>query len=222
MKNRILFLSLITPFLLTACAPEQPTWVTPAKMDVHAEGFDDTFDTAALDPATLRAIGVNYYRYGNGPMDVSVSYDPQSKTNTAAHARAQADRIGKELARNGVHNARISSAALTSSGDKSTTRIAFPALTARPPASCGMMPGYVDRQTNLPETGEGEPKSYQIGCTVESLMAKQIARPGDLMGRPGFETNADATRQERVIWTRGYYGDKSFPPIEGETATDGN
>ena len=50
-------------------------------------------------------------------------------------------------------------------------------------------------------------------------MAKQIARPGDLLGRPGFETNADGRRQQTVTSDRGYYDNKPNAPLEGETSS---
>ena len=214
------FLCLAVLVPATACSLQEPTWVNSSRVEVHEEGFTDRFDTASLDKGTLRAIGVNYYRYGNGPMDISVSYDPRSGTNTAAAASREAGRIRDELSRNGVKSIRISTAGSEGSGDKSSTVISFPALTARPPENCGTMPGYSDLQTNLPDSAEGPSKGYEIGCTIETMMAKQVSRPGDLLGRPGFETDADARRQEAVIWQRGYYANKPFEPLNGERATD--
>lgn len=204
---------------VSACSLDEPTWVNPSRVEVHEEGFTDTFDTSALDTSTLRAIGVNYYRYGNGPMDVTVSYNAHSNKNTKIGASSEARRIETELRRNGVRDLRISTAPNESTGDRSTTVVSFPALTAKAPQDCTVMPGYTDAQTGTPEDAEGTHKGYAIGCTVETLMAKQIARPGDLLGREGFETNADARRQEAVIWDRGYYGNKSFAPLTGESAS---
>ncbi len=204
----------------SACTLDEPTWVNPSRVEVHEEGYTDTFATETLDNATLRAIGVNYYRYGNGPMDVAVSYNPSSKNNSKSNALKQAQRIEKELRRQGVNDLRISTTERSDGNDSSSTMISFPALTAKAPQDCGLMPGYTDAQTGTPSDAEGNHKGYAIGCTVETLMAKQIARPGDLLGRPGFETDADGQRLERVVWGRGYYGLKSNPRLEGESATD--
>ena len=219
--NKSFRLALLTvPLLqLAACDLNEPTWVSPSRVEVHEEGFSDTFDTASLDDSTLRAIGANYYRYGNGPMDVVVSYDPKSKTNTAAKANAQVKMISSELGKYGVKNLRITTSAIDKSGDKSNALISFPALTARPPEGCGVMPVMGNKQTDMPDTAVGNPPPYQLGCTIESMMAKQVVRPGDLLGRPGFETNADGRRQEAVIWQRGYYGNTAFPPLQGQNAS---
>lgn len=220
-KAFTLFICAGALFTVSACTTlDEPTWVSPARVEVHEEGFRDSFNTATLDDPTLRAIGVNYDRYGNGPMDVAVSYDPQSKTNNKQAAEKQAARIEHELRRNGVGNLRISTSPVTSAGEKSSALVSFPALTARPPAGCGMMPGYTDAQTEVAKDAEGPPEGYQMGCSVETLMAKQILHPADLLGRKGFETNADALRQETVIWKRGYYSATSNPPLKGENLSD--
>ena len=220
-KSLHIFALLASVSLISACNLNEPSWTNTQRVEVHEEGFTDTYATSDLNDSMLRAIGVNYYRYGNGPMDVAVSYDPQSGTNNEAQAKQEAKRIQDELSRNGVRNIRVTTTAAEKTGERSSTLISFPALTAKAPESCGMMPGY-GSITDLPDTASGPAPSnrYNIGCTVESLMAKQVVRPGDLLGRPGFETNADARRQEAVIWQRGYYGNKSFDPLQGETATD--
>lgn len=220
--SKSLKLLLCTAIVLsaTACTLDEPTWVNSSRVEIHEEGFTDTFETSSLDAGMVRAIGVNYYRYGNGPMDVAVSYDPSSKTNTKATAENEINRLRKELDRNGVRNLRITSSPAERSGEISKTIVSFPALTARPPEDCTMMPGYNDAQTIVPENAEGHPKDYRIGCSIETLMAQQVSRPGDLLGRPGFETNADARRQEAVVWERGYYSNKAFEPIDGERASD--
>ena len=219
MKTFKIMTCMVLLFSGAACTLDEPTWVNPSRVEVHEEGFRDTFYTDSLDAGTLRAIGVNYYRYGNGPMDVAIAYDPMSKINSKNKAYASLKKIETELRRNGVNNLRISTTPVEGSGDQSTTSVNFPALMAKPPENCGVMPGFTDAQTNAPDNAEGGSKGYAIGCTLETLMAKQIARPGDLLGRPGFETNADSLRQERVIWKRGYYSDRSNQPLTGESAS---
>ena len=79
------------------------------------------------------------------------------------------------------------------------------------------MPGYT-HPTDVQSEPNAKPQ-YRMGCTVETLLARQVARPSDLLGKQGFETNADGRRQERVVSTRGYYGDKPNDALNGESAT---
>jgi type IV pilus biogenesis protein CpaD/CtpE len=172
-----------------------------------------------MNDAMLHAIGVHYYRYGNGDMNVVVSYDPQSKINTQNRAKASLDYIQSGLSRNGVSHINSALSPARGSGDISSTLISFPALTAKGPSGCGMMPGYNSPAEDIPNDVSEDP-SYRYGCTVENLLAKQVSRPSDLLGKQGFEGNADGRRQERVLSTRGYYGDKPNAALDGEKASE--
>lgn len=205
--------------LLAGCSVESKTWVNENRVEVRDEHFTDTFETSQIDDGTLHAIGVYYYRYGNGEMNVVVTYDPQSKTNTQGKAAAALSYIEEGLAKAGVSRVHTTLSAARGSGDVSTTLISFPALTASAPEGCGMMPGY-ENPTGEIQNEAGEDPKYRFGCSVESLLAKQVARPSDLLGKQGFETNSDGRRQERVISTRGYYGDKPNANLDGESSTE--
>ncbi len=213
-----LIVTVSASFALGGCQMNTPSWVNQNRVEVHNNEFTDTFETAALNDGMIRAIGVNYYRYGNGPLDLVVGYDPKSRSNTQAKAQREADRIAAELRRNGVQDISVQTVPLQGTGDRSLTTVRFPALIAKAPSKCGTMPGY-NSPTGTPMSAEEVPH-YELGCTVETLMAKQISRPGDLLGRPGFETNADGRRQETVTSQRGYYGDKPNAPLKGEESSE--
>lgn len=205
--------------ILSGCSVESKPWVNDSRVEIHDDQFTDTFETAKLNNSVIHAIANYYYRYGNGPMNVVVSYDPKSKVNTKAAAEQALVSLRNGLAQNGIEGVRGTTSALSGSGDISTTLISFQALTASAPQGCKMMPGYDNPADDIPNGVNGDPP-YKYGCTVESLLAKQVSRPADLLGKQGFETNADGRRQERVISTHGYYDDKSNESLDGEKATD--
>ena len=215
------FLMLSAAVLLSGCTSlvESDTWVNKAgRVQVGEDQFTDTFETAKLNAATFHAIGDYYDRFGNGTMNVVVSYDPQSRINTRARAETALTNIKNNLIKNGVSDVNGALSAMNGSGDVSTTLISFSAITAEAPKGCGMMPGYNDPSEDIPnDTNIKAPYGY--GCTIETLLAKQVARPSDLMGRQGFETNADGRRAERVL-SRGYYSDKPNAELDGEKASD--
>lgn len=204
--------------VLSACSMNSPTWVNQSRVEVHNDQFTDTFETAKMDEGTIRAIAIYHYRFGNGPMTVTVGYDKKSKTNTARRAASEGARIRAELERNGVNEIVVQTVDMPDTGAVSLTTVTFAALVAKAPKKCGTIPGY-NSPTGVPESADGI-APYELGCTVETLMAKQIARPGDLLGRQGFETNSDGRRQETVTSERGYYGSKPNAPLEGESSTD--
>ena len=203
--------------LLSACSTDSPTWVNQHRVEVHNDQFTDTFETEKLNASAIRAIAVYHYRYGNGPLLLTVGYDKKSRTNTANRAVTAGARIKSELERNGVQDVVVQTVDMPDSGSTSISTVTFSALVAKAPAKCGTIPGY-DSPTGVPETADGI-APYELGCTVESLMAKQVSRPGDLLGRQGFETNSDGRRQETVTSERGYYGSKPNAPLEGESST---
>lgn len=203
--------------LLSACSMNSPTWVNQHRVEVHNDQFIDTFETEKLDAGAIRAIAVYHYRYGNGPLMLTVGYDKKSRTNTARVAAAAGAKIKAELERNGVREVVVQTADMPDSGNTSISTVTFSALVAKAPEKCGTIPGY-NSPTGVPDSADGV-APYELGCTVETLMAKQISRPGDLLGRQGFETNSDGRRQETVTSERGYYGSKPNAPLEGESST---
>jgi len=221
MKMQKIFLMVSAAVLLSGCTSlvKSDTWVNPTgRAQIAEDQFTDAFETAKLDSGMLHAISDYYSRFGNGTLNVVVSYDPQSNINNVSSADRALSYIQKGLARNGITDMKGTLSAVRGSGDVSTTLVSFPAVTASAPAGCGTMPGYANPSEDIPDDTNIKPP-YGYGCTIETILAKQVARPADLMGKQGFETNADGRRAERVLSTRGYYDNKSNPKLEGEKAT---
>jgi type IV pilus biogenesis protein CpaD/CtpE len=216
--NYVLSVLVIPSLLLAGCSVESKSWMNDDRVEVHNDQFTDTFETAKMDDQLLHAVSDYYYRYGNGPANIVVSYDSQSKINTKAQAEKSLWKIREILSRNGVNGIHAATSDAVGSGDISTTLVTFPALAAAAPQNCGLMAGYENPSADISNDPNENPK-YRYGCTVESLLAKQVSRPSDLLGKQGFETYADGRRQERVISTQGYYDDKPNEPLDGEKAT---
>ncbi|MCB1557402.1 MAG: hypothetical protein KDJ50_00595 [Alphaproteobacteria bacterium] len=205
--------------LLSGCSVESNSWMNESRLEIHEDQFTDSFETAKMDDATLRAVSVYYHRYGNGPLVASVSYDPKSSKNNAGLARHEAQRIEAKLRQAGVNDIQISTTAAPGTGDVSTTVVTFPAITAQAPTGCKMMPGYY-KPADISSDADTDEPDYRYGCTVESLIARQVTRPSDLLGKPGYETDADGQRQTNVLDGRGYYGYKPNADLGGEKASD--
>lgn len=219
MKSSLALLTLVVLSLFqTACTVESESWVNQDRLEVRDDLFTDTIETRLINDDMIRAVGEYYYRYGNGPLNLVVSYNDHSRTNTRAKAETALKTIRDGLIQNGVQNINATTSVVAS--DTSTTLISFPALVADAPTNCGLMPGY-EYPAEMQSDPSAPPK-YKMGCTVETLLARQVSRPSDLLGKTGFETNSDGRRQERVLSTRGYYGDAPNAPLDGEKASEAN
>lgn len=215
------FLMIAAGILLSGCTSivESDTWVNQAgRVQVAEDQFTDTVETSKMDDGMVRAVSDYYDRFGNGPLNVVVSYDSQSRINTRDRADMALNSIKARLVRNGVRDVNGALSVMKGSGDISTTLVSFSAVTASAPAGCGTMPGYKDPSEDIPnDTNIKAPYGY--GCTIETLLAKQVVKPSDLGGRAGFETNGDGRRAERVL-SGGYYSGKPNTALNGESVSD--
>lgn len=198
---------------------DSPSWTNQARVEVHDDQFHDSFNVAEIDDNIVRAIGTSYYRYGNGPMTLTMVYDQKSGSETRASAKREAQKLINSLRVHGVQDVTVAESAVANMGPGLQVDVSFPALIAKAPEACkSMMPGY-GTQTSVPDNATDVP-DYKYGCSVESMLAQQVARPGDLLGRPGHETYADGRRQEVVVNRRGYYENKSNEPLQGTGASE--
>ena len=201
-------------FVLPACDLYEESWTTKERIQVSQERFYESFVVTEFDNALMSHLARTYSRHGGGPMKVSVTYDPASRNYTALSAGNEMARISKSLRAQGVRDLDIGLMPATTYAGQ--VIVSYESYTAEAPKNCGTMPGLKssdDVGTSL-ESGE----EYGLGCTIETLMARQISRPKDLLGQGQTETTVDG---RRVVNSVEVYRD-GIPnePLEGETATD--
>ncbi len=180
-----------TAFLLTSCLYRE-TALTPNRIELVHTKADTEYLTAQMDETTIRGIADRYEHHGSGPVEVTVSYDPQSSVNTAMHASNEAARLAKAFALHKVA-ADVSTLPVNLQGDVSHTYVYYESVDARPPPDCGTL---FDGVRNTGDT----PENYGFGCTIESAVSRQVARPADLAGRTAMDPG-DARRQDVIVDT---------------------
>lgn len=174
---------------LTGCSLDTPTAFTQKKVEV----IEDTRvleETAILDEDALRVIADQYMSSGHGPIDITVTYNPASKTNTARKASEQAARVAQILKRNSVTD--VETEILPVHNDQSLTVISYTYYTAQAPSGCGFLENISDEDLQ-------DYKDYRIGCSTETYLAQQIARPKDLVGENEIEEDLDGRKQANVL-----------------------
>jgi pilus assembly protein CpaD len=216
MKTKLLdvvfvFMGIAVLIGLCACDMHEPPYTSPNRMQVVEGDFFEKVPVSQASDAYLESIAVDYDRHGQGPVDVTVTYDPSSKTNTAMRAGNAASRIGNALHRNGVGNVNVSTMPVHAQGTVSDVLIAYNSYTAKGPKDCSDMAGINSRSI------EASP-DYKLGCSVDNAMVKQIARPKDLAGRTQEDQDTDGRRSTNIV--EGYRTGAPNKPLEGETASD--
>jgi len=209
MKNKNLLLSLvICAALITACDRQStPSMMNTSLPRVEAQTTMDQILVENVSEGYLKKIANNYDRYATDTLMMTISYDPLSKDYDAMKAFQDLARFKQILSKMGINSVRAE--AVKSEGVKPTLMIAYDSVSAKTPEGCRNMPGFDDGLTT-PEIGD-----YRFGCSIDSMIAKQIYRPSDLQGKVGN----DAIDGRRAANTVEYYRRVSEEEAEGELRT---
>lgn len=183
---------------LSACAPQNtPSMMNTSRVELVHQTAIEQIPANKVDDVSLALIADDYRRYGNGPVNLAMVFDPKSKTYTAVSARNQLRSIEADLKKRGVSH--VETRTMAVEDGEPALMISYESYQAQAPSDCTMMPGSEDNQTGR-DLG-----AYRFGCSTESLIARQIARPADLMGRGALDT-ADGRRQSNVVEEYRNYG----------------
>jgi len=197
--------------MLSACSMETPTALSQKKVEVLEKSFHSEIETAAVDDAVMERISSSYKDSGRGVVAVMVTYNPAGHDgNTAMKATENAARIARGLGRHGIGQVETEVMPVVDS-EKSFTHFNYSGYVAQAPEDCDV---FEDIDDSVKESY----RDYRLGCTTEAYVARQIARPADLLGQGGMD-DADGRRLGNVI-AGGQRSGEPNEPLEGELASD--
>lgn len=196
---------------LSACDFYEPTYMTPNKIQVEQSRVDYDISVDEFDAAAAAAIGHKYLNAGEGPVRVTVTYDPRSSANTASQANTHLAEISSALRKNGVQNILSNIMPVHESAENSRLLLTFDAYAAKPPENCTTLSGLHDNDLK-------NDFDYEMGCSREALIARQIARPKDLLGQGTKTPITDGRRAANTI--EGYRSGVPNEPLEGQSASE--
>ena len=161
-------------FVLTGCVdfPEERTVST--KVDLHEEMVQHIMPSDEVTDAFIASEANAYYRVGHGPVELRVSYDPKSSTYNQHWAKRKAKRMERKLQAAGIQNISADILPIPGTGS-SQTIIRYTAFVPKAPAECEPF----GDQTEFSDPDE----DYIVGCTAQSMFARQIHRSADLRDR---------------------------------------
>ena len=181
-QKQILMVAAVSCLALTGCGrmgETMPSMMNQNRAELVEQSVLDRQDLELVDEAYLNLLAEQAYKYGEGPVELTVTYDPTSKNFTAMKAINAAEGIADELNKKGLTN--LTTQTLPVEGQKPALMVAFDTVGVQPPSSCGEIPGMYDYNTT------GNLERYRIGCAIETNLARQIARPADLKGNDALE-----------------------------------
>lgn len=180
------------PVVLSGCEMYAPGTLSTEKIQVREEPyFLDISAREASDDLAAR-VAHHHARHSDGPMRVTVTYDPQNYRNTAMMATQKAADMARALRGRGVAQVESDILPVTGQGDESRVLISYDAYTAHAPSNCGTLPGI---ESNVVEPNE----DYKMGCTVQTMIARQVARPKDLEGQGDAGVNTDGRSATNIV-----------------------
>lgn len=197
---------------LGACSLDAPTKVTQHRVQVEEKAYIQQMDYDLITEDYLLGVAQHFKKHGTGRIDLMMGYDPRSMENTALSAADDAADIVKTLNAEGVRNIEPSVLPINNLGDKTQVIISYSYYDASAPDECDMMPGMKkgDEINASPD--------YQLGCTIEHMYAKQVARPKDLMGNDWGNETSDGRRTSNVV--ERYRTGVPNEALQGQQASD--
>lgn len=194
----------IASCFLAACTQSTPSQMNVSQVQLSNETSVEQIPISEVNETNMTTLANQYRKHGDGPIDLTMTYDPKSKKFTAMNAVRALRQVEDTLRRHGVRN--ITAQTLAVPDGKASLMVTYDIVHALAPADCTPMPGLEHNETGR-FLGE-----YKFGCGVESQFAKQIARPADLKGRS--EMGVRDARRDTVI-LENYSSGATQQPLDG-------
>ncbi|HPD83043.1 MAG TPA: CpaD family pilus assembly lipoprotein [Alphaproteobacteria bacterium] len=197
-------------FLLVGCTQTTPSMMNTSPMQLSHETVVEQIPVNQLNDDVISAIAAQYLKNaGENPLDLTMTYDPKSKSFTAMKALHELGRVKTALKSKGVTN--VTTQTLAVPQGKASLMVSYDIINVHAAADCMPMPGLEHNETGR-FIGE-----YKFGCGVDTMLARQIANPKDLEGNAGLATR-DARRESIVVEDYGTAQPRT--PLDGVERSD--
>jgi type IV pilus biogenesis protein CpaD/CtpE len=188
-----LMLGLMACVLLLACDMHEKSALSPNRMQVIEDNYSEQVSIEQANADYMDVLAGRYDKIGRGPFQLTVTYDPAASKNTAMLARSQASRIVSGLNERGIQDIDVMVLPVIGQGEDMNVLVDYDSYTAKPPEDCGNLMAGMENKTI-----EADPE-YKLGCSVETVLSRQIARPRDLAGIIDESPISDGRRASKII-----------------------
>lgn len=204
-------LILLTGSYLSACDLHIEPNLNTHKLQVEEHLAEYSYDLADLTETKLYNIAHQYSRHGKDTLSLTVTYDPRSTKFNARQAKQALRRAENILKKSGVKRLDGDILPVNMPDYRPQVMIAYISQLAKVHEECSLMPGFEDNILNYDD-------EYKMGCTTQSLIARQVARPGDLIGRGAGTPQTGAARSAGILGA--YRSGAPAEELSGETASE--
>ena len=101
LKNKAI-LSILSVMALTACTQNTKSMMTTSRVEIKKQTVMEQVPVNQINDVILSALSDDYKRLGSGALELTMVFDPKSKTFTAMSALKKLEEVKFKLARKGV------------------------------------------------------------------------------------------------------------------------
>ncbi len=192
----LIILGACAPLFLSGCARDlsEPSWISGNSVQVQEHSFVEEVALSDVTNEFVSKTAKHYNKYGGGPVNLSVTYNPNIKGSSSIKASGTAAKIAASFRSKGVRDVEIDVLPVGDQGQDAKLILSYTSYTAHAPKDCGVLYGFDDNKNNIN-------RDYEMGCTIETVMARQIARPKDLLGVGSVNPTTDGRRSGNIVET---------------------
>lgn len=192
--------------ILAACSPQYtPPMMNNSQIQLSRSTMMEQIDLADINDGLLSALADHYSKKGSGVLDLTMTYDPASKNFTAMDAVHKLNGVKASLKKKNITNIKMQTMSIPNG--KASLLVSYDIVEALSPSECQTtMPG-VDTRSTTRFMGE-----YKFGCSVDTIISRQIAHPSDLEGTSGLGQR-EGRRDAAIL--DGYNKGVPREPIQG-------
>ncbi len=194
------------------CNLYAPPSINENRIQVNSEVFMRDIALSNVTDELLAGLAHDYIKHGSGAMDLIVTYDPDSYRNTAMKATNKMSDIAGTLRESGVANIKSSIMPVKHQGDDVHLLVSYNSFTAHAPKGCdNLLPGM--NGSALEYNAD-----YKLGCSVDTMTARQVAKPSHLLGRGATGAPTDGRAASNIV--DAYRAGAQNEPLDGESASE--
>lgn len=197
--------------LLGACDLNQATYLSPNRAQVERQRYEAQVPVGSIDDKFYKALAQEYKSTGGGQLYMTFVYNPEAGGSSAMAASDLAGRASKALRSYGVADVKADILPVLDSAQSGKVLISYTKYAASAPKDCEVMPGLEDRAMELSW-------DYKYGCSLEAQIAKQVARPKDLLGNGASPATSSGRRAANV--SLNHEAGVPNEPLEGDAISD--